>query len=168
MKIHLACLLFVVAGVGSVGAGDNGGLTLAPVGPAAVEKPSAGTNGTLVVYSAFDSSAHFGGIPQHLYHTDYRLCAEDGHSLRTVHNDSGTVVPGPTAVVLAPGNYRVIAQANGYGKVTVPVVVRSGLTTMVHLEGGGNWKAGMRPPIENAVLLPSGQRAGWSASVAAR
>lgn len=164
----MACLLLIATGLARGRAADTRELTLAPIGPAAVEKPGAGTNGTLVVYSAYDVSAHFQGIEQHYYHTDYQLCSKDGHLLRRVHNDSGTVLPGPTGVVLAPGTYRVVAEANGYGKVTVPVVIRAGLTTVVHLEGGGGWKAGTRPPLDSAVLLPSGQRAGWSATVAAR
>ena len=164
MKSIVASVLLLAVVPAITYAAGRHGLILDTVGPVASATPAPGTNGALVVYSAFDVSGHFQGIPQHLYHTDYEIRSDNDKVLRTVHNDSDTVVPGPAEVVLPPGKYRVVAQANGYGKVIVPVEVRSGLTTIVHLEGGGDWKTGTRPPPENAVLLPSGQRVGWKAA----
>jgi hypothetical protein len=51
-------------------------------------------------------------------------------------NDNGTSWEGPAEVQLPPGKYRVVARANGYGTVTVPVTVAAKQTTTVHLEGG--------------------------------
>ena len=87
-----------------------------------------------MVYTAPDPHAHFDGSSYHRYYSDYEVRSEDGALIKKVHNDSGTVVEGPVEVNLPAGKYRVHARANGYGWVTVPVVIEPGKVTTVHLE----------------------------------
>jgi hypothetical protein len=153
----------LLAALPLAGCASNGhGLVLDPVGPP-VFQPSAGSNGTLVVFSAYDPNAHFNSLPYRRVHSDYSLVAADGTRLQTIHNDNGTSVEGPKAVLLPAGEYRVVALANGYGTVTVPVVVEVNQTTTVHLEGGNPW--GSKAPSAKAkpVRLPDGEIVGWRA-----
>ena len=86
-----------------------------------------------------------------------------GKFLQAVHNDSGTMLQEAVPVELPPGKYRVVASANGYGHVTIPVVIKAGQTTMLHLEGGGSWPNESAFNQTNAVRLPDGQIIGWRA-----
>jgi hypothetical protein len=108
-------------------------MVLAPVGPAAVQAASAGSQGSLVVYSACDPTAHFNSLPYARFYTDYRIFSQDGQLLQAVRNNPSPSVPGPSKVELPPGQYRVVARANGYGEVTVPVIIAAGRLTTVHL-----------------------------------
>jgi hypothetical protein len=118
------------------GCASNGpGLVLAPVGPP-VSHSTAGSASALVVFSACDQSAHFNDLPYRRVHSDYRILTTDGKLVQTVHNDNGTAAGGPKEVLLPPGQYQVVARANGYGAVTVPVIIGTNQITTVHLEGG--------------------------------
>jgi hypothetical protein len=88
----------------------------------------------LIVYTATDPHAHFDGSSYHMYYSDYEVRSEAGDLIKKVHNDSGTVIEGPVEVKLPAGRYRVHARANGYGWVTVPVVIEAGRVTTVHLD----------------------------------
>jgi hypothetical protein len=105
--------------------------TVTPENSAPRNTPAASA---LVVYTAPDPHAHFDGTPYHLYYSDYEVRSEDGALVRKVHNDSGSVIEGPVEVNLPAGKYRVHARANGYGWVTVPVLIEAGKVTTVHLE----------------------------------
>jgi hypothetical protein len=83
--------------------------------------------------------------------------------LRTVHNDNGELVEGPAEVSLAGGRYRVVALANGYGLVIVPVVIVRSQVTTVHLEGSPSWPDKQALLHSNPVRLPDGEIAGWRA-----
>jgi hypothetical protein len=111
------------------------GLVLEPIGPPNVQLARAGSNGTLVVFSAFDIHAHFNDLPYLRHYTDYRITSQDGKLVQTVHNDSGTLLEEPKRVQLPAGAYGVVARANRYGVVTVPVIIRANQVTTVHLEG---------------------------------
>jgi len=65
--------------------------------------------------------------------------------------------------VLQPGKYEVVARANGYGEVTVPVVVEAQRTTVLHLEGGAPWHPRPAFDPDNSVSLPDGRVIGWKA-----
>src|SRR5271157_1984636 len=111
-------------------------LALDPVGPAPHEPSRSVSEGLLVVFSAFDPTPSFNGNPYRSYSTDYRVLSSDGNQLlKEVQNNSGKLLDGPKRVQLPAGTYRVLARANGYGVVTVPVVIRPGQVTTVHLEG---------------------------------
>lgn len=139
-------------------------LVLEPVGPRPTQPSSTGTQGSLVVFSAFETDTNLD--PEYARHSRYKIFTDDGKLLQTVRNDSGTRFEGPVSVELAPGSYRVVARANGYGPVTVPVVIAANQVTTVHLEGDGSSpdQASLTPT--NAVRLPDGQRVGWRAAPA--
>jgi hypothetical protein len=142
------------------------GLVLDPVGPAPVQSATVGSKGSLVVYSAFDVHADFTSTaPGRHRHTDYRIFSEDGKLLQAVHNDTRSILGGPVEVSLSPGTYHIAARGNGYGIVTLTVVIAPHQITTVHLEGGGSWSNKGALNQTNAVRLPNGQIVGWRASV---
>lgn len=143
-------------------ASNSPGLVLAPVGPPVSNSPAVSAS-SLVVFSAFDQEAHFNDLPYRRVHSDYRILTTDGKLLQTVHNDNGTAVGGPKEVHLPAGRYQVVARANGYGAVTVPVVIETNQTTTVHLEGGKAWGGTAPAKQTNPVRLPDGGIVGWRA-----
>src|SRR5262249_29186603 len=74
--------------------------------------PSRSPKGALAVYSAFDY-----GTPTD---ADYR---------------TSTSSEDPERVPLSPGLYKITARASAFGKVTLPVLIESGKTTSIHLDG---------------------------------
>jgi hypothetical protein len=84
--------------------------------------------------------------------------------LQKVHNNSGTILQDAVPVELPPGEYKVIALANGYGFVTVPVRIEPHQNTILHLEGGGFWPDESVFNQTNAVRLPDGLIIGWKAA----
>jgi hypothetical protein len=91
------------------------------------------SDGILMVYSAPDPHAHFGGSPYNLRYSDYTVSSADGRILRTVRNDTGTMVEGPAEVHLPPGQYEVKARSLSRW-VEVPVQVKAHEMTAVHLD----------------------------------
>jgi hypothetical protein len=166
MKAYFT-LALVAAGGLLTGCAGGDRLLLAPVGPApyqAATTASASANGSLVVYSAnrrgADANARDSRRPEY---SDYKIFAADGTLLQHVNNNSGTVLQDPVAVALPPGKYTVIARANGFGYVTVPVRIAAQQTTVLHLEGGVIWPEASAFGQTNAVRLPDGQVIGWKA-----
>lgn len=128
----LILLLALTAGCSSAPTAD---IVLAPVGPLP-EAATPADAGILVVYSAYIPNEFGSNTPNYRrYHSAYQIFRPDGQLVRTVGNQSGPTSEEPTAVSLPPGQYRVEAMANGYGRVTVPVIVASGRPTIVHLDG---------------------------------
>jgi hypothetical protein len=161
MKRILALLMTGVFLAGC--ASPNNGPVLNTVGPA---PSSAGndhsTTGILVVYSAYEVNADFNSLdPTRPEYSDYRIYSNDGKLLQRVHNDSGTIFQDPRRVTLPAGLYRVVARANGFGHVTIPVTIATHQTTMIRLEG--NWSASYQFNDANAVRLPDGQVVGYRA-----
>ena len=139
------------------------GLVLDPVGPPPGLSPTSDAIGSLLVFSAFDVNAGFYAVKKRV-HTDYEILSRDGSPVRKVHNDTGTILEGPVQVELPSGYYRIVARANGYGEVTVPVAIKGAKTTVVHLEGGGSWRNRAEMIRANAVRLPDGRVVGWRAA----
>jgi len=141
------------------------GLTLGPVGPPSIQSTAVDNqDGTLVVFSAYDVTAAGTGDYEHRHHySDYKILTQDGKLLQNVHNDSNTVLREATRVKLPAGTYRVVAHANGYGVVTVPVAIEKNEVTTVHLEGGGSWENDAAQNQANVVRLPDGRIVGWRA-----
>ncbi|HEY3756528.1 MAG TPA: hypothetical protein VGL42_10305 [Opitutaceae bacterium] len=132
MKLGLGLIAVICAACSSA---PQAGITLAPVGPAAESTPQPG-DGTLVVFSAYISTEFGSNTPSYRrYHSAYRIFGPDGSVLKSVSNQSGPTSEEPSVVPLAPGKYRVEAMANGYGWVTVPVVIEAGRPTIVKLDG---------------------------------
>ncbi|HEY3761454.1 MAG TPA: hypothetical protein VGN23_06875 [Verrucomicrobiae bacterium] len=156
--------IVVLLAAGALCAGcvsTKNGLVLNTVGP--VPSPAGetrSTTGTLVVYSAYDVNADFNSRdPNRPEYSDYRIYSDDGKLLQRVHNDSGTIFQDPKRVTLPVGTYRVIARANGFGYVTIPVTVAPQQTTLVRL--AGNWSASYHFDDTDAVRLPDGQIVGY-------
>jgi hypothetical protein len=142
-------------------------LALEPVGPAPYPGEGGGTQGLLVVFSALDPAPDFNSSPYHRRHIDYRVLSADGKQvIQTVHNDTGKLLEGPARVELRAGTYHVLARANGYGTVAVPVVIKPNQVTTVHLEGSTWWPRGSGIIEANPVRLPSGAIVGWRADLA--
>jgi hypothetical protein len=140
-------------------------LVLDPVGPSQPPTPApANPTGSLIVYSGFDPFLRGISDLKRQRLSDYRIFSPDGKLIAKVKNSSDTLWDGPTEVPLPAGNYRVEALANGYGTVSVPVVIAVGRTTTLHLEAGAEWPRGARPTESASVRLPDGRVVGWQAS----
>ncbi len=163
LNVSREILALVCAVAVSGCAAEKRGVVLAPVGPALAEHHASDSNGSLIVFTALDPNAHFSGFTYHAYMSDYKIFGDNGVLLKTVHNDSGEAEEGPVPVSLPPGKYRVVAHANGYGKVTVPVVIAAHRATVVHLDGGSLGSSGQPSNPGDAVCLPNGQIVGWRA-----
>jgi hypothetical protein len=166
MKTFIPSLL-MAAGVLLSGCASNpNGLVVDPVGPALSQPMTAdATSGTLVVYSAYKRNADFNSRDSNRpEYSDYRILTADGHLLRRVRNNSGTIFQDAVTETLAPGKYNVSARANSYGYLTVPVVIEAQHSTILHLEGGSPWPDASVFNQTNAVQLPDGQIIGWKAA----
>jgi hypothetical protein len=132
------------------------------VGPASTE-PGAGKDGSLLVFSAPDTSAHFNTVPYRPIYSDYAILTEDGKLVQNVINrDARRNSPNP--VSLPASKYRVVARANGYGNLTVPVLIVAGRLTTVHLDGPGSWAGSDSVERSNLVCLTDGQIVGYRAN----
>jgi len=122
-----ASLISALATVFFVGCASGNDLTLGTIGPQLPQPAGVSTaTGSLVVYSAFETGAAFNSRNESgQSYSDYKIFTSEGRLLQQVHNDSGTMEPSPVAVRLTPGKYTVVAQANGYASVTVPVIIAS-------------------------------------------
>ncbi len=155
-------LCMMAAGILLMGcAAGNSEIVLDPVGPPTTPAALVPVRtGTLTVYSAFKVNADFNSRdPDRQEYSDYRIYSPDGKLLQRVHNDTGSNFGSPAAVTLAPGKYRVVAHANGYGTVTVPVVIDANRVTAVHLEGGSSDETADNQ--NGTVRLPDGNVVGW-------
>jgi len=166
MKVFFT-LLSIMAGALVPGCAIGHKLVLDTVGPAPAPPTitaSTASNGTLLVYSAFRRNADFNRRdPYRQEYSDYEIFTAEGKRLRNVHNNSGTMLQDAVPVPLAPGKYNVVARANGYGYVTIPVMIVAPQTTVLHLEGGGVWPNESAFNGTNTVRLPDGQIIGWKA-----
>jgi hypothetical protein len=136
-------------------------LTVNPVGPApAAWSPlaPAGAKGQLQVYTQTDEFEIDHDVP-YFPHTDYRVLTPAGKSVRRVWNSQSHEDEMPTVVSLPAGNYMVQAQAEFYGVINVPVVVKPGALTRVFLQPG--WVPGATVASSDLVQLPHGYYIGW-------
>jgi hypothetical protein len=163
MKLIIPASLLVTAALVAGCVSPQRGLVLDPIGPPDSPLTAAGSNGTLVVFSAFDSQADFNDLPYLRHYTDYKITDSGGNLLQTVHNDDHNWLEGPKRVQLPVGAYSAVARANGYGVVTVPVIIRPDQVTTVHLEGSPSWQNRSQMSQSKPVRLPGGEIAGWRA-----
>jgi hypothetical protein len=150
-----------------------------PVGPAPALSESGSGDGSLTVDSArvpavvdlnreewlMNNEFGHNDFKYEPAHTGYTIYTKSGELVETVRNAHDVTDPSPTKVALAPGAYRIEAEAiNCHGSripVLVPVVIKPGEPTLVHLEGG--W----RPQVYtegDVARLPCGRIIGWRAS----
>jgi hypothetical protein len=145
-------------------AGMRSDFALDTVGPMPNQAAPLGSGpGTLIVYSAGKVNADFNSRdPNRRECSDYKILDSHKKLVEHVHNVSDNIFQGPVLVDLPPGKYFVVARSNGYGVVTVPVMIETGLQTILHLDGG--WP---NEPVfnqNNAVRLPDGEIVGWKSA----
>jgi hypothetical protein len=166
MKITLKVGLMTAAGALMMGcAGMTGGLTLDTVGPDPGQAAVANSgNGTLAVFSAYKVNADFNATdPNAREHSDYQILDMNGNSLQWIRNAAGGVTMQPVQVDLPAGKYQIKARSNGYGTVTIPVVIVAGEKTVLHLDDTANWPGKPAASQSDAVRLPDGEIVGWKA-----
>jgi hypothetical protein len=157
-------LLALVCGVGLLMAGCRSTLVMqTPVGPEPFGRQTAGPTGRLLVFSA-KAARGDGDDPTYYQHTDYSIYDSEGKRIKHVGNTTGHFDEAPRLVNLPPGTYLVKARAECYDWVELPVVIKSGRTTVVHLDK--EWKPGSSPQNTELVNLPEAYVIGWSAQPA--
>jgi len=137
-------------------------VVLAPVGPNPMGYSGTGSNGQLLVYSAWQGHGE-GNNPCYYQHSDYYIYQTSGKLVRHLENIVGHYAQSPRPEFLPAGNYIVQARAKGYGNVwiKVPVVIQDGQTTRIHLDNGWSVPAGAAKT--ELVNVPSGYPVGWRA-----
>jgi hypothetical protein len=93
-------------------------------------------------------------------HTGYTIYDQNGKTVKYIPNHLGRMDEVPTVVSIPAGQYKIRADAEHYDRVTFPVEIMPGRTSVVHLE-----KDSKRPetPLQDSQLirLPDGQVVGW-------
>lgn len=137
---------------------------IAPVGPQQKAGGLGLGTGHLIVYSATEEKP-VGKLVSYYPHTGYSIKTPDGKPFKWVANHTGVMDQAAQYISLEAGNYLVVAQSESYGRVAVPVVIKSGHNTEVDLEGRWHQRGN---PTEGAdlVRLPNGEIIGWSAASA--
>jgi len=156
-SIVLACCIPLLAGCASAP------IVLDPVGPGSANSLRTGGQGVLQVFTATDD--HYDGKIRFFPHQSYLIYTEDGQKLKSVSNSNGLTDETPAIVPLAPGNYVIKAPAEAYGRISVPVVIKRGWVTTVHLERG--WKPDTNSEAD-LVRIPGGYPVGWKVEPAAQ
>ena len=150
-----------------------------PIGPAPTGVSQAQGDGSLVIFSArtpanvdvnmetWNWNNDF-GKNEFMYepaHTGYTVYTRNGELVKRVSNAHNPNDETPSLVTLPPGAYRVEAEAvNCDGNpvsVILPVVIKAGQTTMIHLEG--DWNP-MGYQDTEVAKLPCGRIIGWRAA----
>jgi hypothetical protein len=131
-----------------------------PCGPGAA--PGA-VDGHLMVYSCWDFSRPADYDYDYVMRTPYNVYLPDGQLLQQVQNDSGGFDRDPVSLMLPPGEYAVTSFVTGQGEVRVPVLIRRGQTTVVHLDGRANYLRS-QAPLDSLVRLPNGDIIGCRAA----
>lgn len=141
-------------------------ITLAPVGPAptgVVSAVPAAGQGELEVFTETEEYDYSKDVP-YFPHRDYQLYAPNGKRLKRVWNHQNSQDEIPAVVTLPAGQYVVKADAEFYGPVTVPVVIKPNELTKVILQPG--WKPGPTVSTNDLVQFPGGYAVGWRAEPA--
>ncbi len=160
----LPCLLFLAVIFQGCSSAHHE-LVLNPVGPGPQPYVGTGKIGSLIVFSAREPGPEDETLRYRDRYSEYTVLSENGKEVvQRVRNDDGKLFGSPQKVELPTGDYRVIARANGYGPVTVPVRIEPNQTTVVHLEGSVWWPRRSAIFDSDPVRLPSGQIVGWRAS----
>jgi hypothetical protein len=170
--------ILILALLGTAGCASSPQLSRLPgVGPTPATASANGSVGYLQVYSArerlplnvngeaFYWNGDYGrnDFQFGTAHTGYSLYSRDGQLLVRVPNATGMNDADPTLVKLAPGDYRVKAEAadarGNVSKVMVPVCIEAGQTTLVHLDG--QWIVRTTGADDQWVRLAGGSVVGW-------
>jgi hypothetical protein len=112
----------------------------------------------LEVFSAL-SGRREGSNPTWYQHSDYYICNSQGKRLEHVDNANGYYAQSPRVISLPPGKYLVKARAKDTLRIDVPVVIKPGEITRVHLDG--DWQPLSATPGTKLVEAPAGYPVGW-------
>jgi hypothetical protein len=135
-------------------------VAVAPVGPNPYGRKSMVSEGELVVFSRLHACTE-GDNPTWYQHSDYRIYNFQGKLVKYVGNSIGEYEQAPLPVTLPPGRYIVRSRARDYLRVEVPVIIKPGQTTNVHLDD--NWRSPTDSQESELVILPNGNPVGWRA-----
>jgi hypothetical protein len=94
------------------------------------------SQGSLEVYSATDEFKD--GDARYFPHSSYAIYTTDGKLLKSVGNHISHTDEIPEIVALPVGSYTVVAQAEKYGYVRVPVAIKEGQRTILDLDIWGS------------------------------
>src|SRR5204863_1369676 len=94
------------------------------------------SQGSLEVYSATDEFNDGGSL--YYPHSSYAIYAPDGKLFKNVENHISGTDEIPEIVALPVGSYTVVAQAEKYGYVRVPVAIKDGQRTILDLDIWGS------------------------------
>jgi hypothetical protein len=131
------------------------------VGPAPVRPAASKPMGYLRVYTA--TEAHEDGDNTYYYpHTSYRVYDASGKLCTYVPNHTSNEDEMPACIAIPVGDYTIKAASDLYSLVAMPVVIRAGLTTEIHLDSG--WKPPAGVSTNEIVYLPNGEAVGWRSS----
>ena len=136
-------------------------VAVAPIGPNPAVLQSTASNGQLEVFSAL-SGRREGDNPTWYQHTGYYIYSRHGRPLEHVNNTVGYYSQAPSIVALPPGKYIVEARAKDALCMKVPVVIKAGEITRVHLDG--DWQPSSGASGKELVRAPGGYPIGWRAS----
>ena len=153
LTIMGAAAFFIVTGC------STAPVAVAPVGPNPSGLQTAYGNGQLVVYSQLSGRME-GNNQTWKQHSDYSIYDSRGHRLDLVQNSNGYYDTAPKAISLPPGKYFVVARAARTGRIRVPVLIKPGEVTEVHLDA--NWQP-TGTGGSDLVTAPEGYPIGWRA-----
>lgn len=134
-------------------------VALNPIGPEPINPQAFIPRGNLEVFSDTDTIRDGDGPPYHP-HTGYSIKDESGKLVQYVPNHIGDMDESPAMVTIPAGNYKIVAESSAYGRVTVPVMIQEGRTTVVHLDR--DWQPPTNVSKNDLVYLPNGEAVGWS------
>lgn len=134
-------------------------MALNPVGPDPLGPEQFSDNGRLEVYSAISGHTE-GNNPTWYQHTGYYIYNQSGERLRYIDNKRGHYERAPMVVKLPPGKYVVKAKAKDYFWVNIPVEIKAGKLTEVHLDN--SWQPESDTAANEIVTAPAGYPVGWS------
>lgn len=129
-------------------------MVLPAVGPLTSNRSHNAGVGSLQVFTAL-TERNDSGI-QYLYPQNYFIY-QTNTMLKAAVN-SALMSEQPSVVDLPPGDYVVRAPADGFGWVQVPVVIKAGALTEVHLDR--RWRPGDWRSSTNLVTMPDGSPMG--------
>ena len=151
--------LIVGAAMASLLVGCSTPVVLAPVGPGPFASRAVDSDtGSLQVYSRLVTRDEGSENPVWRQHSHYYISDANGLQKRYIDNTVGRYEREPRTVHLRPGTYMVRAIASGGKWVELPVVIKRGETTVVHLDDRWNAES---VPAKEIVSMPGGYPVGW-------
>ena len=116
--------------------------------------------GRLQVFTETDEFEVSQDVP-YFPHRDYWIYSADQKRIKRVWNSENHEDETPTIVSLPAGSYEIRADAEFYGPVRVPVVIRANRLTKVVLQPG--YMPGLNVADSDLVRMPDGYVVGWRA-----